>query len=150
LTGTHLHHTGLTVRDLPRSLAFWRDALGMEVVLDQETEGTYLGAIIGSQGAQARAVQLRFPGQSVRIELHRYAHPQGGRRHAAPPDAGFAHVAVVCTELDGCLGRLVSAGGQPYGPPVTIDAGANAGARAVYVRDPDGHTLELLEPAAGR
>ena len=34
-----LHHDGMTVSDLDRSLAFWRDALGMETVVDQESRG---------------------------------------------------------------------------------------------------------------
>ena len=39
---TSLVHTGFTVRDLDRSLAFYRDVLGMEVVLTQEKRGGYL------------------------------------------------------------------------------------------------------------
>jgi catechol 2,3-dioxygenase-like lactoylglutathione lyase family enzyme len=31
-----IHHTGLTVSSLERALAFYRDALGLEVVMEQE------------------------------------------------------------------------------------------------------------------
>ena len=31
-----LHHTGLTISDLERSLRFWRDGMGMEVLFEQE------------------------------------------------------------------------------------------------------------------
>ena len=37
---------------------------------------------------------------------------------------------------------------RPVSDPVYIDSGANAGGRAVYVRDPDGHTVELFTQAA--
>ena len=42
-----LHHTGLTVADLERSLRFWRDAMGMEVLFQQEKDRGYLEAIVG-------------------------------------------------------------------------------------------------------
>lgn len=141
------HHTGLTVASLERSLPFWRDALGTEVVLDQESRGRYLGAVIGEPDAQGRAVHLRFPDNSHQIELYEYRTPAGGAHRLRPVDVGFAHVAVVCDDLDALLARLVAAGGAPVGRPVTVDRGANVGARAVYVRDPDGHTLELIQPA---
>ena len=51
--------------------------------------------------------------------------------------------------LDELVARLLAAGGTTATPePVVIDRGANAGGRALYVRDPDGHVLELFEPPA--
>ena len=137
----------MTVTDIERSMRFWRDALGTEVVLDQETSRPYLGEIVGEQGAHARAVHLAFRGGATLVELYQYFEPSGGSAELRVVDVGFAHVAVTCDDLDDLLRRLVEAGGRPFGDPVTIDAGTNAGARALYVRDPDGHTLELLEPA---
>lgn len=32
--------------------------------------------------------------------------------------------------------------------PVTIDSGINDGGAAVYIRDPDGYTIELFQPPA--
>jgi hypothetical protein len=46
---------------------------------------------------------------------------------------GFTHVALVTSTL-GSRGSS-RGGGTPFSDPVTVDAGANAGARAVYVRD---------------
>jgi hypothetical protein len=45
----------------------------------------------------------------------------------------------------------VQAGGRPFTGPVAVDTGANRGGRALYVRDPDGHVVELFQPppAAG-
>lgn len=144
-----LAHTGLTVSSLERALPFWRDALGMETVLDQETEGGYLAEIVGVPGAHGHAVHLRFPGSEHRIELYEYIAPAGGSHRMRAVDVGFAHVAVVCDDLDEVLAALIAAGGRPVSAPVTVDRGANAGARALYVHDPDGHTLELVEPARG-
>ncbi len=140
-----LHHTGLTVADLDRSLGFWRDALGMEVVMAQEKEGGYLEAIVGEPGAHVRMAHLAFPGGGPRIELFQYLAPAGGRVSGRPADVGFAHVCVACEDLDGLLGRARAAGGASFGEPVEVDTGANRGGRALYLRDPDGHVVELFQ-----
>ena len=57
-----LHHTGLTVSDLERSLHFWRDAMGMEELFQQEKEGGYLEAIVREPGAHVRMAHLAFGG----------------------------------------------------------------------------------------
>src|SRR5580692_8239381 len=57
-----LHHTGYTVSDLDRSVEFYRDLLGCEVVATQEKQGGYLAAIVGYPDAHVRMAHLRAPG----------------------------------------------------------------------------------------
>ena len=140
-----LHHTGLTVSDLERSLHFWRDAMGMEVLFQQEKAGGYLEAIVREPGAHVRMAHLAFGGEGPRIELFQYLVPHGGQHHLRPADLGFAHVCVACEDLDERMKRLVAAGGVPFSEPVVIDTGVNRGGRGVYLRDPDGHVVELFE-----
>jgi catechol 2,3-dioxygenase-like lactoylglutathione lyase family enzyme len=141
----NLHHTGLTISDLERSLRFWRDAMGMEVLLQQEKVGGYLEEITREPGAHVRMVHLAFPGDGPRIELFQYLAPGGGQHRSRPADNGFAHVCVACDDLDERLKRLTAAGGTAFSAPVTIDTGVNRGGRGVYLRDPDGHVVELFE-----
>jgi catechol 2,3-dioxygenase-like lactoylglutathione lyase family enzyme len=71
---TMLHHTGLTISDLNRSLRFWRDAMGMQVLFQQEKKGGYLEAIVGEPGAHVRNAQLPVYLLAVRevvLGLHR-------------------------------------------------------------------------------
>jgi catechol 2,3-dioxygenase-like lactoylglutathione lyase family enzyme len=138
-----LHHTGLTVADLDRSLHFWRDAMGMEVLFQQEKAGGYLEAIVGEAGAHVRMAHLAFGGEGPRIELFQYLAPSGGQHRLRPADVGFAHVCVACDDLDERLERLIAAGGRPFSKPVEVDTGVNRGGRSVYLRDPDGHVVEL-------
>jgi catechol 2,3-dioxygenase-like lactoylglutathione lyase family enzyme len=138
-----LHHTGLTVADLDRSLHFWRDAMGMEVLFQQEKAGGYLEAIVGEPGAHVRMAHLAFGGEGPRIELFQYLAPSGGQHLSRPADVGFAHVCVACDDLDERLERLIAAGGRPFSKPVEVDTGVNKGGRSVYLRDPDGHVVEL-------
>ena len=140
-----LHHTGLTVSDLERSLQFWRDAMGMEELFQQEKEGGYLEAIVREPGAHVRMAHLAFSGEGPRIELFQYLAPSGGQHLSRPADQGFVHVCIACEDLDERMKRLVAAGGTPFSEPVVIDTGVNRGGRGVYLRDPDGHVVELFE-----
>jgi catechol 2,3-dioxygenase-like lactoylglutathione lyase family enzyme len=141
-----LHHTGLTVRDLDRSLAFYRDRLGMEVVMAQEKRGGYLAAIVGYPGAHVRMAHVAFPRSEHRIELFQYVEPAPAGEPGEPRSVGITHVCVLTPDLDALLARLESGGGRPFSGPVDVDTGANAGSRALYLRDPDGVVLELFEP----
>jgi len=142
----YLHHTGLTVSNLERALAFWGDALGTQVVLQQEKQGGYFEEIVGEHGVDVRTVHVAFGGEGPRIELFEYRSPRAGTVAPRPADVGFAHICVACDDLDAVLARLIAAGGRPVSEPIVVDTGANAGGRAVYVRDPDGHTVELFTP----
>lgn len=141
-----VHHTRLTVRDLDRSLRFWRDALGMREVMSQEKQGGYLEAIVREPGAHVRMVHLAFEESGPRIELFEYLAPPSGHVESRPSDVGFSHVCITCRDVGQMLERLVAAGGTPFNEPIEVDTGANRGGQAVYVRDPDGHVVELFAP----
>lgn len=141
-------HTGLTVSSLERSLRFYRDALGLEVVMEQEKEGGYLAAITGYPGAHVRMAQLAAPGGG-RLELFQYLEPSGRGTPPEPREIGITHVCLVVADAHEAYRRLAEAGGEPLSEPVPIDTGANAGGWALYVRDPDGIVLELFQPPRG-
>jgi len=56
--------------------------------------------------------------------------------------------ACASTMVAAALERAESAGGSRVTDPVTIDSGINDGGAAVYIRDPDGYTIELFQPPA--
>jgi catechol 2,3-dioxygenase-like lactoylglutathione lyase family enzyme len=140
-----LLHTGLTVRDLERSLSFYRDTLGMETVFEQEKEGGYLAAIVGYSDAHVRMAHLAFPGDTHRLELFQYLAPEPRGDAGEPRDVGITHVCLLVDDIESLHERLRSAGVDFYSEPVSVDTGANAGGVGLYLRDPDGITLELFQ-----
>lgn len=142
-----LHHTGLTVSDLDRALLFWCDGLGGRVLFRQRRAGGYFGTIIGEADARVEMVQVELTAGGHRIELFQFD-PLGNSYRLRAADVGFAHLCVSTPDLDVVLARLERAGGHRVSDPVQIDAGINAGGRAVYVRDSDGHVVELFEPGS--
>jgi catechol 2,3-dioxygenase-like lactoylglutathione lyase family enzyme len=60
------------------------------------------------------------------------------------------HVALVVDDLDGVLKAIESSGWKAAGKAQTLQSGPNAGKRVVYVRDPDGTTIEFMQAAKRR
>ena len=146
-----LHHTGYTISNLDRSVAFYRDLLGCEVVATQEKEGGYLAAIVGYPDAHVRMAHLRVPGGEHVIELFEYLSPPGGRADVEPRNVGASHLCFVVDDLRALYERLQEHGVTSFvSPPVDVDTGINRGGLALYMRDPDGITLELFQPPPAR
>jgi len=145
-----IHHTGYTVSDLDRSVAFYRDLLGCEVVAMQEKQGGYLAAIVGYPDAHVRMAHLRVPGDGHVVELFQYLAPRGGAVETEPKHHGVSHLCFLTDDLLGVYGRLLAAGVEFVSPPVAVDTGINTGGYGLYLRDPDGILVELFQPPAGR
>ena len=146
-----LHHTGFTVSNLDRSVAFYRDLLGCEVLATQEKEGGYLAAIVGYPNAHVRMAHLRVPGGEHVIELFEYLAPEGDNADVGPGNVGSSHLCFVVDDLPGTYERLRELGVDSFvSPPVEVDTGVNRGGCALYLRDPDGITVELFQPPTGR
>ena len=146
-----VHHTGYTVSNLDRSLTFYRDLLGCEVIATQEKEGGYLAAIVGHPDAHVRMAHLRVRGGEHVVELFEYVTPAGSTADVAPPNVGASHLCFVVDDLPGLYERLRERGVESFvSPPVEVDTGINRGGYALYLKDPDGITVELFQPPAGR
>jgi len=139
-------HTGITVSNLEQSLAFWRDLLGFELSHTAHQTGELAREITGVAGAELKLAVLKAPG-GHKIELLEYLAPPDRTKHAdlRPCDVGSVHVALTVNDLNAVLQRIVASGWKTAGKPQTLQSGPNAGKRVVYVRDPDGTTIEFMQ-----
>lgn len=142
-----VHHTGLTVSNLERSVKFYCDLLGCTVAMQQEKTGGYLAAIVGYPDASVKMAHLNAPSGELVIELFQYDSPEVKPADLEPARIGNAHLCFLLPDLDATYARLQGTGIDFFSPPVDIDTGANAGGKGLYLRDPDGITIELFEPA---
>jgi glyoxylase I family protein len=139
-------HTGITVSNLERSLAFWRDVLGFEFSHTACQKGKLAEEITGVEGAEIKLAVLKTPG-GHKIELLEYLAPADRKRAILRPcDIGSVHVALIIDDLDAVLAHIIHSGWKAAGKAQTLTRGPNAGKRVVYVRDPDGTTIELMQP----
>ena len=137
-------HTGFTVSNLEHSLQFWRDVLGFELSHRPHQTGELASEITGVPGAEISIAVLK--GYGHKIELLEYLAPPD-RKHPQlrPCDVGFVHVALAVDDLDEILRAIAASGWKAAGKPQTLTRGPNAGRRVVYVRDPDGTTIEFMQ-----
>jgi len=142
-------HTGITVTNLERSLAFWQRTLGFELSHRAHHKGALASEVTGVPGAEISLAVLK--GYGHKIELLEYLAPANRKRIALRPcDVGSVHVALLVDSLDAVLERIAASGWQAAGKPQTLKTGPNAGKRVVYVRDPHGKTIELMQPAVAK
>lgn len=126
IEGVRLLRTALAVRDLDRSVAFYR-RLGFE-----ERARTQVGeaAVIAVMG---------LAGEPNRLQL---TQPLG----SAPPPAGGSYLVVEVSDLDAARHELARSSIEPtLVPPPDIEHGT----RTAVFRDPDGHGVELMQRTRG-
>jgi catechol 2,3-dioxygenase-like lactoylglutathione lyase family enzyme len=89
---------------------------------------------------------VKAPG-GHKIELLEYRAPPERKRHVdlRPCDVGSVHVALIVDDLNAILSAINASGWKGAGKPQTLQSGPNAGKRVVYVRDPDGTTIEFMQ-----
>jgi catechol 2,3-dioxygenase-like lactoylglutathione lyase family enzyme len=140
-----IDHAGITVASVAAALTFYRDLLGLRVTDVGEDEGPELDAIIGLSGVRTRYADLDLGGGQL-LEVIEYVTPEGTPLEQRPCDPGASHLALRVDDVDGLWARLTAAGVAVAGAPTTItEPGAWHGARCVYVEDPDGRSVELIQ-----
>jgi catechol 2,3-dioxygenase-like lactoylglutathione lyase family enzyme len=140
------NHTSFTVSSLDRTVAFFQECLGFEVISKAPRDPALVSRITGVEGADMMIAFLKAPGHT--LELIEYRAPASkGAVKARPCDTGFAHVAFNVDDAAAAVEACERYGVRAIAPLVTIDQGPNKGRRVVYLRDWDGVTIELIEVA---
>jgi catechol 2,3-dioxygenase-like lactoylglutathione lyase family enzyme len=141
------HHVGMTVSSLDRAKDFYMGLLGFQEVFTWNPRGEYIGTLVGYPHVDLHSAVLRLPGTDVCLELLEYRNVS---REAVPrgnANPGTAHLAFFVEDLMAEYRRLVGAGVQAISEPVTPTMGPNKGGKVVYLIDPDGFRLELIQSA---
>ena len=139
---------GVTVADMERSLAFYRDVLGFQPVSDLEVSGDEWERFQGVFGLRMRVVRLRLGDEA--LELTEYLAPAGRPipADARSNDRWFQHVAIIVSDMDRAYKQLRDhrvAHASPAPQRLPDWNPAAGGIRAFYFKDPDGHPLEVLQ-----
>jgi lactoylglutathione lyase len=146
---TKAHHTGLQVRSLDRSLAFYRDVLGFEEVFRWNPQAPYIRELVGYPDADLHVAILRMPGSDTFLELLEYRNVTREAVDTSTANPGTAHVAFFVDDLEALYRELDDRGVGSVSKPVTPTIGPNKGGRAVYMIDPDGIRVELIQSSRG-
>ena len=122
-------HVMLRVRDLNRSLAFYRDTLGMQVVrqVDYET-GQFTNVFLNFDADTESSLELTYNWQQTE------AYEKG---------RVFGHLALMVDDVHAAVAALEQAGVHINTPPKQMAYGTRI---IAFVLDPDGNLIELIEP----
>jgi catechol 2,3-dioxygenase-like lactoylglutathione lyase family enzyme len=140
-------HIAITVRDLERSVPFYRDVLGMRVVDDREET-------VESEkfGGRRRLVNLAWEGGAFApfLSLDQRLEQEPAGSVAELFDVGIHHVALWTNDLDSLAERANAAGATVVAGPFTSDTGTKYGdggtpgpVALIMLRDPDGNYIEI-------
>jgi catechol 2,3-dioxygenase-like lactoylglutathione lyase family enzyme len=142
-----MNHVGISVSSLERSIAFYREMLGLELAGPIiPFEGPLFQQVMALESPKGR-IGFMSNGQ-VQIELFEFERPDPVEKNPDYPvaDHGISHFGVNVVGIDETYERLRAAGVRFHCPVLTFPSGM----RATYARDPDGNVFELLERPASR
>ncbi|MDP6779075.1 MAG: VOC family protein [Candidatus Latescibacteria bacterium] len=147
---TDLHHVGLTVADIERAVAFYRDVLGMVLIRRREADADYIAKQTGFEAARLAVASFKVSeGSSQSLEIIQYRSHPGEALAAGTNQPGTSHLCIVVDDLVEAYQDLSARGVSFKSDPVDITSGPNEGGRVIYFSDPDGHVLELFQPPGG-
>ncbi len=140
------HHHGFTVSDAERSVAFYRDLLGLELVrVSERRDLPSYDRILGHDNVVLKVAILRHPVGEFILELVEYQNPVGRKRELDNPFIGSSHLAFEVDDVDVVYALLRDAGYGAINPPVDVERDGVAVARAMYGLDPDGISIEIFQ-----
>ena len=139
------HHAGIQVADLERSVHFYRDILGFELVFQWNPQAEYIRKVTGYPEADIHVAVLKMPGADVYLEILEYRDVEKAPVDTRTANPGTAHIAFYTDDCDGLYAELTAKGVPSVSEPVTPSIGPSRGGRAVYMIDPDGIRVEFIQ-----
>jgi catechol 2,3-dioxygenase-like lactoylglutathione lyase family enzyme len=143
-----IDHTAIVVSNIAASLKFYRDGLGLKLAGESMNDGPEQEHLNNVQGARLHISGLRAPA-GPGIEFLEYLQPQDGRSlpaDAKPNDLLHWQTTLVVKDVAAISDRL-RLNQTPFVSPgvVTIPGQTLGFKQGLLVRDPDGHTMRLVE-----
>ncbi|NWL10002.1 hypothetical protein DM793_01625 [Paenarthrobacter nitroguajacolicus] len=137
------HHAALHAVDLERSAEFYADGLGLRR-LDAWTSRPYIGELFGRPDVKVRALMLSTCDGNFRLELVQVDDPPPA---VDPSQAqpGTAHLDFTGVDARKVFADMTELGYGALSEPVEPASGPNAGGLLIYLLDPDGNRVELIQ-----
>lgn len=136
------NHIGISVTDIDRSIAFYRDMLGLDQLCDVfPFGGEHFEAIMDIPGVGGRMCMIGR--NDLQLELFEFAGSKEKDPAYPVSDRGYSHFGITVDDIDATYEKLRAAGVRIHCPVITFMGGTM---RATYCRDPDGNVFEILQP----
>ena len=136
-----LSHVGLSVSNMEKSLEFYRDFLGMMVLMDLDIRDDRIARVTGVPGAKCRIVHLEH-GSTV-LELFEYTNPRGNNtaKSMRQCDHGITHLGFEVNDIHKHVKELRNKGLAFLGELVEF----RPGVWVAYFHGPDSEAVEFRQ-----
>ncbi len=143
-----IHHLGMTVSNIDRSIEFYQNVLGLTLVNRRPfVEEGYVAQQTGYEGVQLSVASFRIRPESPQsLEIVEYLNHTGEPVDTATNRPGNTHLCLAVDDLMSAYADLKSQGVEFRSDPVEITTGPNRGGKVIYLYDPDGYVIEMFEP----
>lgn len=138
--GLPLHHFGMTVSNLDRSVGFYTGYFDVVETRRIPLTGDRISSVAGVSGVSMTCALLAA--ENVLMELIEYTEPKGEPYRLRNCDIGSAHPCFSVEDLDALYERMVADGVHFYGKPVELGWDS----KMTYCSDPDGITVQINQP----
>jgi len=142
---TGFSHVGIQVADLERSIRFYRDVLGLELVAEWVRDQEYIQELVGYPGVELNVAVFRLPSSDGFLEILEYRNVAKQPVDPATANPGTAHFCLYVRDIEAVYDRLLAGGARSVSEIKSPNVGPNKGGKAVYMIDPDGIRFELVE-----
>jgi catechol 2,3-dioxygenase-like lactoylglutathione lyase family enzyme len=140
-----LLRTAYTIANMERSLGFYQDLLGLNIVRDKVRSGSSYEGIIGIPNVKLRVVLLEDGSTGNLLELVQYLEPEAQGHIPREDEIGSSNLCFVVDDLTAMYHRLRRAGIASRSEPIDFIQEGNLVGRVVTVFDPDRIPVVLLE-----
>src|ERR671922_702066 len=144
---------GMTVSDADRSVDFYARVLSFTKTADVEQAGDAPERLLGVFAVRTRTIRMQLGGECIELTEFLAARGRPAPADSRSNDRWFQHIAIVVSDMDRAYAGLRAAHVEhaSSGPQRLPDWNLNAaGIRAFYFRDPDRHTLEVIQFPASK
>jgi catechol 2,3-dioxygenase-like lactoylglutathione lyase family enzyme len=138
---TGFRHVGIIVKSMDKSLNFYRDILGLEVIQDSTDDSEYINTITGVKVGSVHFIKLKMPDKTV-IELLEYPSYPTNSHNVSFLNVGICHFAIQVDSAKHMHDKLVNNGIEVISEPVLSSEGI---AIVFFCLDPDGVRVELVQ-----
>lgn len=140
------NHTGFTVASLDSALKFLNELLGLPIVARREVDFGSGPNPVGIPNTKLDVALLSLS-DGLNIELLQYLSPEDrAEMKARPCDVGHVHLAINVKNIKVLVAEAEKIGWTAAASePVRIPRGGGVEWDVVYIRSPDGQTVELME-----
>ena len=137
---TGMHHVGVVVKDLERTIEFYRDAMGLQLLSNRERSGNTASQLLGYEDTHVKIADMSTRDDHVFHFLQYLNPPQVERPTEERNVRGATHLAFAVDDIEETYHAIIGQGATKLNPPVEVAPGT----WMCYLQDPDGNWIELV------